>query len=240
MDEYLKVKGFKIIFWNIRNIMNKIEGVREKLHKNLPDVLALSESWLKENIPNSVIDIAGYNIHRYDRTFFNNNGYVKKGGGILVYIRNDYPYIITGDYFNKSSNDIEVTTICIKRPHTRPLYLTSTYRPPNGNCVKAVEHLDNLMKCLPNLDKADLIMGGDFNIDFSKSRKENTKKLKHLSTKYTLTHYIKNPTRQIENDSIIDLIFADCRFVQYTGVLTWNLSDHLPTYMIVKKIQKYI
>ena len=164
---------------------------------------------------------------------------MKKGGGIIIYIRNDHPHMyITGDIFNKSCSDIEITTISIKRPHTRPLYLISTYRRPNGNCTKAVEYLDNLLKCLPNLDKADLIMGGDFNIDFSKTRKENTKKLKHLSTKYNLIQYIKTPTRPIDNESVIDLIFADCRFVQNSGVLTWNLSDHLSTYMIIQKSKK--
>ena len=239
MEEHLNAKGFKIIFWNTRSILNKIEGARDKIRDFLPDVMVITESWLKENIPDSVVNIAGYSIHRYDRTFRNNNGFVKKGGGIIVYIRNDHPHMhITGDIFNKSCIDIESTTISIKGPHTRPLYLIATYRPPNGNSTKAVDYLDNLLKCLPNLEKADLIMGGDFNIDFSKTRKENTKKLKHLSTKYNLTQYIKTPTRPIDNDSVIDLIFADCRFVQNTGVLTWNFSDHLPTYMTIKKSKK--
>ena len=63
MDEHLNAKGFKIIFWNTRSILNKIEGVREKLREYLPDVMVMTESWLKENIPDLVINVAGYSIH---------------------------------------------------------------------------------------------------------------------------------------------------------------------------------
>ena len=55
------------------------------------------------------------------------------------------------------------------------------------------EQLDNLLKLLPKLEPSDIIIGGDFNIDYSRPRKENTKKSKRLSTKYNLTQYIKNP-----------------------------------------------
>ena len=116
MEEHLNAKGFKIIFWNTRSILNKKEGVRDKLRVFLPDVMVITESWLKENIPDSVVNVAGYRTHRYDRTFRNNNGFVKKGGGIIVYIRTDHPHMhITGDIFNKSCIDIESTTIhCTK------------------------------------------------------------------------------------------------------------------------------
>ena len=101
-----------IIFWNIRSIIRKIDGVKDKIKESLPDVVAFSESWLKSNIPNSVIDIAGYNMHQCDRSFVNNRGHLKKGGGMLVYIRYDHLFDnITGDSFNISCNDIEVTTL---------------------------------------------------------------------------------------------------------------------------------
>ena len=55
------------------------------------------------------------------------------------------------------------------------------------------EQLDYLLKLLPKLETSDIIIGGDFNIDSSRPRKENIRKSKRLSTKYNLTQYIKNP-----------------------------------------------
>ena len=131
--------------------------------------------------------------------------------------------------------DIEITTLSIRRPHTTKMILILVYRPPNGNIVRAIEYLNDLVKFIPNLDTIDLVIGGDFNIDFSKSRKDNTKKLKHSSTKHNLTQPIKDPTRPIDSEATIDLIFSKCKHVKYAGVLRWNLSDHIPVFISIKK-----
>ena len=236
MEEYLNEKGFKIIFWNTRSVLKKIDGVRDKIHTYLPNILAITESWLKPNLPNSIIDITGYNIHRQDRILANRAGKEKRGGGLLLYIRNDIIYdSIVGDTFNITNMDIEITTLSIRRPHTRKMILILVYRPPNGNIVHAIEYLNNLVKFIPNLDTLDLVIGGDFNIDFSRSRKENTIKLKHFSTKHNLTQHIKDPTRPIDSEATIDLIFSKCNHVKYAGVLPWNLSDHIPVFISIKK-----
>ena len=78
-------------------------------------------------------------------------------------------------------------------------------------------------------------MGGDFNIDYSKTKRENTKKLKHLSSKHSLVQYIQNPTRPMNSDSIIDLILSNCKYIDNSGILTWNVSDHTPVYINIKK-----
>ena len=110
-----------------------------------------------------------------------------------------------GIAFNVSNEDVELASISISRPHTRKLYVITVYRPLNGNFKNFCEHLDQLLKLLPHPDKSDIIMGGDFNIDYSKIRKDTTKKLKHLSTKHSLVQYIQSPTRLMDSESIIDL-----------------------------------
>ena len=193
MEENLKEKGFKIIFWNTRSVLKKIDSITDKVHSYLPNIVAITESWLKQNIPNSIIDIAGYNVYRQDRKFENREGRTKRGGGLLLYMRNDLLYDnLGGDLFNINNQDVEITTIKINRPHTRKLYLILVYRPPNGNIVNAIDHLNNITKMIPHLDTSDIIIGGDFNIDFSRPRKEDTKKLKHFSTKNNLTQHIKD------------------------------------------------
>ena len=85
-------KGLKIVFWNTRSVLNKKESIRDQITDCLPQFLGITESWLKPDIPDYMLEIAGYYIHRLDRTTLNNQGYRKRGGGVLLYIRNDCIY----------------------------------------------------------------------------------------------------------------------------------------------------
>ena len=96
----------------------------------------------------------------------------------VIYVKNSLSFdIVVGNMFNMSNCDIEFNTICIKRPHTRRLYLISVYRPPTGKVNNCIDALEN---CLPKLDKSDIVIGQDFNINYAKPRQDNTKKLKHF------------------------------------------------------------
>ena len=236
MDENLSIKGLRIVFWNIRSILNKIDSLRIKLHNETISILVITESWLKPDIPNTLIDIEGYTSHRLDRCCMNDQGLPKRGGGIIVYIKNTLSFdSINGGLFNVSNNDIELTTLCVKRPHTRCLYLISVYRPPSGNVKNCVAALENCLKFLPFADRSDIFMGGDFNIDYQKHRHENTKKLKHFAIQHQLTQLIKEGTRPLQSEATIDLIFSNCSHIQYAGTLPWNLSDHIPVIVNIKK-----
>ena len=75
---------------NIRSLLPKFAKAVSKTHftnpdvladSANPDVLAVSESWLRKTTRNSEIFIPNYNIFRQDRT--------TKGGGVAIYcIRN--------------------------------------------------------------------------------------------------------------------------------------------------------
>ena len=166
-------KGLQIIFWNTRSVLNKIESIRDKITDCLPQFLGITESWLKPDIPDHMLEIAGYNILILDRTTLNNHGYRKRGGGLLLYIRNDCIYETLPDIaFNISNEDVEIMSIFISRPHTRKLFVITVYRPPNGNFKNFCLYLDQLLKLLPNPAKSDIVLGGDFNIDYSKQRRK--------------------------------------------------------------------
>ena len=236
MNEILSKKGFRIVFWNIRSISNKIDSLRIKLQDENISILVITESWLKPDIPDALIHVDGYTVHRLDRSSINEQGYLKRGGGIIVYIVNTLSFdVINGDLYNVSNNDIELTTLCINRPHTRRLYLLSVYRPPTGNVKNCITALENNIKFLPGIDRSDLFVGGDFNINYHKHRQDHTKKLKHFATQHQLTQHIKESTRPLYNEAIIDLIFSNCSHIQYAGTLSWNLSDHIPVIVNIKK-----
>ena len=236
MIDRVEQKGFKIIYWNVRSILNKIDSISNKLSENNIAVLVITESWLKPDIPDTMICIEGYTHYRFDRKTINQKGYLKRGGGIIIYLKNTLLYdLVPGDIFNVSSTDIELCTICIRRPHTRRLYLCSVYRPPTGNVQTCVDTLENCVQLLPHIEKSDLFVGGDFNIDYHKPRQDNTKKLKSFATHQQLTQLINDPTRPLSGEAVIDLIFSNSQHIESAGSLDWNVSDHTPVYVNIKK-----
>ena len=84
--------------------------------------------------------------------------------------------------------------------------------------------------------RADVIVMGDFNIDYRKNTSPEYKYLKEFERNHQLKQYIKTPTR-ITNRvrSTIDLIFSNMNFIASSGVLNNQISDHLPIFIIRKK-----
>ena len=124
-------KGLKVLFWNIRSIYNKIDSVRYEIDKLQPDIININETWLNDNISDEEINISGYNLMRHDRGR-DEHGIIKRGGGLCTYIKtglicNNMPE------FAISENNIELSIIKYKLPHTRDIYVLNVYRPPNGD-----------------------------------------------------------------------------------------------------------
>ena len=56
-------KGFKVFFWNARN---KLAQLRIVLNDYLPNMFCISETWLKEQIPDGMVSIPDYSFVRLD------------------------------------------------------------------------------------------------------------------------------------------------------------------------------
>ena len=72
-------KSLGFMHVNIRSLLPKFVLLTALAHSANPDVLAVSESWLRKATKNSEISIPNYNIFRQDRT--------AKGGGVAIYCR---------------------------------------------------------------------------------------------------------------------------------------------------------
>lgn len=82
-DVKCKPKGILGGHLNIRSLISKRDQISVLLLDSNLDYLCLTESWLHSNVPNNMIDIAGYQCFRTDR----NTG---KGGGVLIYIKDQF------------------------------------------------------------------------------------------------------------------------------------------------------
>ena len=104
----IKSRGFVVAHLNVRSLQRKLDELKLVVEANTKtiDVLTLSETWLNSLIFDEEIRLPGYLCVRKDRT-----GH-KRGGGTLIYIRENLPYRIRNDLMTE---DIECLWIEINR-----------------------------------------------------------------------------------------------------------------------------
>ena len=78
---------FKVLFWNVRSLHSKFDVISHELNNISADIINISETWLREEMENHVVNINNYSLIRNDRTIIGENGIIKRGGGICTYIR---------------------------------------------------------------------------------------------------------------------------------------------------------
>ena len=60
--------------------MTKMDELRERVRRSKTDVVAVTETWARENIGDAEMAIEGFNMFRKDRKD-------RLGGGVVIYVR---------------------------------------------------------------------------------------------------------------------------------------------------------
>ena len=184
-----------------------------------------------------MIDINGYTILRQDRSWgqVGNLG-PKKGGGVCVYIKNNYNYSDSKlSWLNRSDNNIEIQWILLKPSNQRNIVIANLYRPPQRNIKVFLETLTMLNEV--DTDKQDVFLIGDVNIDYNSNDDVHTKTLKDFIRSNGLTQLISVSTRCTENrKSCLDMIITNSDLIAISGVIDVNVSDHDMVFATRKKI----
>lgn len=184
LDQLKKFKGQKFLFLNVRSIYKHISEIQADFNGTDFVAIGMVETWLNSNLLLSMIKLDGYKIVRLDRQV------PKRGGGVMLYIRDKCNWELLPNLSLVSTNDIEVLSIILKRSFMKDECLSVVYVPPNGDKNVALEKLDEI---------ADLVFGlgyqwtlaGDFNIDLKKTNCSIKKKLELFAHKNALVQLIK-------------------------------------------------
>ena len=175
------------------------------------DIVCITETWLTNNISNSVVDISNYTLVRKDRSAD------KRGGGVCTYIKSSIDFT-TIDELNDSP--FESLWVYL-RPNRLPrgfscLIIGIIYHPPQDDDATFTDHLiSSLDAALNKYPNAGIMLVGDF----------NRLNYRYISNHFNLRQTVKNPTR---GAAILDLIFTNL-FHHYNtpqilpGI---GLSDH--------------
>jgi len=160
----------------------------------------------------------------------------KSGGGVAIYVRDGLPFRVRND-LNIDEN--ECLWIELNRAKCKPTLICCLYRAPNADFTKFISNLENCMPTL-NLDRCDLIILGDMNVDLllkpAYGCKLNMQILHNFMRSLDLSQIITEPTRITEQSkSLIDVILVNNEYrVVDSGVVPLSISDHSLIYCIVK------
>ena len=153
----------------------------------------------------------------------------RRGGGVAVYVRSCF----------KSFKIIAASLIL---PHFESLLVSfsnggktlkvlTIYRPPDSNYS---DFIDIFNSTVSNF-KPDYICG-DFNLDLLRldDARESCNFLDTIRS-YSFLPVINKPTRISNNSAtLIDNIFVGSPGVYVSGIITYDLSDHLPIFIIAR------
>ena len=171
------------------------------------DVIAISETWLKDNVREDALDLAGY-----QRPLMKNRQ--SRGGGVMLYVRDHIGAIHRSDL---ESVDTEVLWVELRLKNKRVLFATC-YRPPGATALQVDNFIDKFSTQVENAmnENADaLIMVGDFNDrcthwDDRHERSEMGLKFYDYLNDLNLFQLVDEPTRITEDSaSLLDLIITD-------------------------------
>lgn len=225
----------KIAHFNMRSMVPKIEFLRRVVSVNDYDIIAITETWLTNNISNNTVSIDNYKFYRLDRS--------GRGGGVGLYVKN-----------NICSQKIEIQVQCseqlwvsCKANNVKPC-VGVVYRPPDYQINNFCDLLDNVLSfVVPQYEKA--ICLGDFNVNMLDIESGYVERLNMIFETFHLKQIIDTPTTFGNNSqTLLDLIITDeDNNISNIEVvkLSRDISDHclIQCNLQIKKIKnapKYI
>ena len=209
-------KQFKIAHINVNSIRYKIEPFKEVLNESIFDVLTIQETKIDESFPDNQFHVPMYRLYRQD---FKHNE-----GGIMMYIRNDFPQYRRSDIerFSINNNDgrIEILAVEVSINKEKWIFI-SIYKQPKVKMNTIVTCIDNIMLELSHTD-FNIVLLGDFNVNMFNQNNP----FKDCIDGNGLRNLVKTFTCEKGKPTLIDLILTNKpkRFINTISVDT-GLSD---------------
>lgn len=222
-DKYPK-QTIRIMTVNCRSLQSqrKRMQLQELIETHKPDIIAGTESHLDSSITTSETFPNNYQIFRKDRNIH--------GGGVFLAVNNTF---IATQQTNLDT-DAEIIWAKIQIDSNTPLFVSSVYRPPDGNHL-TLEHLHESINTLTNnTTNPNMFITGDFNLPsidwdnhkISQPSQYSTRTnqiLLDTADSFFLSQTVKTNTRQ---SNILDLVFTTCPSLITKSEVYPGMSDH--------------
>uniref|UniRef100_A0A8C7M5K3 Reverse transcriptase domain-containing protein n=3 Tax=Oncorhynchus mykiss TaxID=8022 RepID=A0A8C7M5K3_ONCMY len=211
-DDFCNRNSLGFMHVNIRSLLPKFVLFTALAHSANPDVLAVSESWLRKTTKNSDILIPNYNIFRQDRT--------AKGGGVAIYCKDSLQSSVL--LSRSVPKQFELLLLKIHLSKNKSLTVAACYRPPSApSCA-----LDTICELIAPHLSSELVLLGDLNWNMLNTPAILQSKLDALN----LTQIINEPTRYLpkalNTGTLLDIILTNFPSKYTSAVFNQDLSDH--------------
>jgi hypothetical protein len=227
-------KALSIIHCNIRSLSKNISLLSDLANtfSRKPDIIGISETKLSQNSVTN-IDLLGYNFYQTDS---NTNA-----GGVGIYVANDLSSIPRPDI--KFHTDLIESCWVEVDPGfgKKHMLIGCIYRHPSGIIDKFTTNLEELFERINQSNRYDVYIVGDINIDFFKFTSHSpTEKYLNMLYANNFLPIITKPTRLTDHTkTLIDHIYTNVYSDQISsGILLFDLSDHLPVFSIINMCTK--
>ena len=188
----------------------KIDELRHYVQYANPEFVCLTETWLKSHIPNSVVDLNGYNLARNDRQG-------KECGGVCIFIKDSINFSALEDLSDQS---LEVLWLKL-RPNGLPrgfseLIIGTVYHTPKVDNKTMLEYLiQSLSSIEAKFPNCGTIVLGDFD-------QRDTSRLRSW---FDLKNTVPFPTR---GPNYLDKVSTNLNrhYCVPTKLPPFGLSDH--------------
>lgn len=208
---------------NIQCLSNKVLVIDENFENNYQcDFLLLTEHWQREEKLNE-IQLKNFSLC---------NSFCRSQlihGGVAIYKKDNF--ICNIAKFNVNNFCVEgVMECCCVRLDSHKTVLVVIYRPPAGDFQIFLTLLEGLLTNIYN-GKDHLIIGGDFNLDFSVPSVQLTLLIDLLSC-FNVNITVKTPTRVTSmSKTCIDNFFVYSNSKYNVEVVNLCISDHFSQFL---------
>lgn len=193
------------------------------------DILGITETWLNDQITDSMISIPDFRVVRNDRLY-------GRGGGTCIYVRHGINFIEN----EKVSNEfVEIQSITLTGERVsqklKPIIVVLIYRPPRGQDSRCLDYILSYLSRVVANDDNDLLIMGDLNWNMEDESSNGFRAVRNILELYSLEQHIKVSTRiTSKNSSLIDLMMSNISNVNFAGCIDYMVSDHYPTFISKK------
>ena len=215
--------------FNVRSIVKNKHILEKLLHEldNFPDIIVISETRLNNH------NINHASIQSYNLVFSNSSTNV---GGVAIYVLSNLNYFRRHDLEFQSADSENVFIELNLNAHKKIIIGVICRHPSTSFC----EFQDLLMQTIKKMiyEKQEYFLCGDFNEDLLKH--ESTKNIgKYLNALYSegCNNVINKPTRiEKSTATLLDHMYTNLtNSITNRGILTFEISDHLPTFCTLAK-----
>jgi exonuclease III len=224
-------ESFAALHCNIRSLSANYDSLVSLLSQlHFPfNIIGITETKIKLNEVKLVnADLPGY--------CFLSQPSESNAGGVGFYINEKIDFSIRDDITETNSN-FEALWIEIDNKSKSNLVCGVIYRHPKSDIDEFMKYLNSTVEKI-HRERKCCIMMGDFNIDLLKynSHQETDDFINALCTLF-FHPQILQPTRVTDHSATLidNIFFNSIEHISISGNIVYDLSDHLPNFLLIKK-----